>query len=181
MAATIPASSRNTAAIIQPASPAITPAEFTAAAASSTRPRTGRNPRKTGSHFALKPQTNGTRNPQVWSTRKRWSKPDGSSGDHPRNARNSAAPKLMMRVSSRPAVPAITRKTHSSSAFLPESSGRWPETQRKKIRKASNSNVAETGSRIRNHQEDPLLQRFLARVLGAVAGNAAKEDQKGEQ
>ena len=62
---------------------ASTPREFSATASNSTRPFTGRNPRKMGSHLALNPQTKGTRKPQVWRTRKLWSKPAGSSGDVP--------------------------------------------------------------------------------------------------
>jgi hypothetical protein len=54
----------DTAALIQSVIAAITPAGFDATPRSSARPRTGHNPKKTGSHLALNPQTKGTRNPQ---------------------------------------------------------------------------------------------------------------------
>src|SRR5215510_12267462 len=48
------------------------PRRFTATADSRQFVRTGGSPRKTDIHFALNPQTNGTRNPHATKTRNRW-------------------------------------------------------------------------------------------------------------
>src|ERR1019366_7337085 len=94
-------------------------------------------PKKNRKPFCAESPANGTGKPQVCRTRNRWSKFAGNSGELPRRARNRQAPKLINSVRSRPAEPAITTNTHSSSFVLPGSCGRWPETVRKNIRKAA--------------------------------------------
>src|SRR5512138_237493 len=74
---------RTTDGRVQPASANSTPTAFRPKAASSAASRVGLNPRKTGSHRALNPQTNGTRKPQVSRGRNRWSRAAGNAGESP--------------------------------------------------------------------------------------------------
>src|SRR5215469_14507664 len=144
---------------IAPVSAMSTPSEFTARATSNERSRIGRNPRKTGSHLALNPQTNGTRKPQVSSTRNRWSNAAGRSGERPCADRYTHAPKLASRVASKPTDATITTSTHFSRDCFPLSWGRWPETDEKKMRKAVSSSAADTGSNTRQcHWYTPVNQ-----------------------
>ena len=71
MAVTNPVRINTVAGKIAAASASKTPPEFKAMAGSRIRPRTGRKPRKIGSHLALNPQTKGTKHPQASSTRSR--------------------------------------------------------------------------------------------------------------
>ena len=87
MTTTNPAASKSIEIFIQPNIAASTPDVFTATDRSSNDVRVLRKLRKTGSHFALNPQTKGTRNPHVCKTRKRWSKLWGRTGEIPCPAR----------------------------------------------------------------------------------------------
>src|SRR5215467_2543302 len=78
----------------------------------------------------------------------------------PRAARNRLAPRLTSRVMSKPIDATITTSAHFSNEFFPLSSGRWPDTDEKKIRNATSSSAADTGSNTRQcHRYTPVSQR----------------------
>src|SRR5215469_2164334 len=109
----MPARSSTLEKNIHPQSAASTPIEFRATARSSQDVRGARSPRKIGIHLALKPQTKGTRNPQVSSERNLWSKLCGRIGEFPCQARYNALSRFIRRAANQPIEPAITTKIHS--------------------------------------------------------------------